>query len=178
MFFNTLIINFPIYTIIYITRKYVMNQTNTHNNNIIYAYSKMPREVISCWEIHGACPQSCADMPRTMGHVRTRTYFYMPNIFYFWWKLYSYNVHSILTTNLAAVVCVCVCARAKFDQFLPARSHFKSKRSENFVRIAKFPYAAFRPLFAFHCPLFFYEKQWFRMEIVTLRRSRSPPCGR
>ena len=33
-----------------------MNQTNTHNNNIIYADSKMPREVISCWEIHGACP--------------------------------------------------------------------------------------------------------------------------
>ena len=25
----------------------------------------------------------------------------------------------------------------------------------NFVRIAKFPYAAFGPLFAFHCPLFF-----------------------
>ena len=83
MFFNTLIINFPNYTIIYITRKYVMNQTNTHNNNIIYAYSKMSREVISCWEMHGACPQSCADMPRTMGHVRTRTYFYiLPNIFF------------------------------------------------------------------------------------------------
>ena len=59
----------------------------------------------------------------------------------------------ILTTNLAAVVCVCQCA--KFDQFLPARSHFDSKRPENFVRIAKFPYAAFGPLFAFHCPLFF-----------------------
>ena len=57
----------------------------------------------------------------------------------------------ILTTNLAACVCQC----AKFDQFLPARSHFGSKRPENFVRIAKFPYAAFGPLFAFHCPLFF-----------------------
>ena len=57
----------------------------------------------------------------------------------------------ILTTNLAACVCQC----AKFDQFLPARSHFESKRPENFVRIAKFPYAAFGPLFAFHCPLFF-----------------------
>ena len=56
-----------------------------------------------------------------------------------------------LTTNLAAVVCVC----AKFDQFLPARSYFESIRPENFVRIAKFPYAAFGPLFAFHCPLFF-----------------------
>ena len=64
-----------------------------------------------------------------------------------------------LTTNLAAVVCVCVCVDvcqcAKFDQFLPARSYFESIRPENFVRIAKFPYAAFGPLFAFHCPLFF-----------------------
>ena len=50
-------------------------------------------------------------------------------------------------------VCVCVCA--KFYQFLPLRSYFVSKRPENFVRIAKFPYAAFGPLFAFHCPLFF-----------------------
>ena len=58
---------------------------------------------------------------------------------------------SILTTNLA----VCVCQCAKFDQFLPARSHFGSKRPGNFVRLAKFPYAAFGPLFAFHCPLFF-----------------------
>ena len=63
----------------------------------------------------------------------------------------------ILTTNLAAVVCVCmdVCQCATFDKFLPTRSHFESKRSENFVRIAKFPYTAFGPLFAFHCPLFF-----------------------
>ena len=52
-------------------------------------------------------------------------------------------------------MCVDVCQCTKFDQFLPARSHFESKRRENFVRIAKFPYAAFGPLFAFHCPLFF-----------------------
>ena len=58
---------------------------------------------------------------------------------------------GISTTNLAA----CVCVSSKFDQFLPARSYFVSKRPENFVRIAKFPYAAFGPLFAFHCPLFF-----------------------
>ena len=57
----------------------------------------------------------------------------------------------ILTTNLA----VCVWHCAQFDQFLPARSHFDSKRPENLVRIAKFPNAAFGPLFAFHCPLFF-----------------------
>ena len=48
---------------------------------------------------------------------------------------------------------MCVCA--KCDKFLPAHFHFESKRSENFVRIAKLPYAAFGPLFAFHCPLFF-----------------------
>ena len=66
-----------------------------------------------------------------------------------------WDAESILTTNLAAVVCVDVCQCAKCDQFLPARSHFESKRPENFVRITKFPYAAFGPLFAFHCPLFF-----------------------
>ena len=57
---------------------------------------------------------------------------------------------DILTTNLAACVCVC----AKCDPFLPWRSNFIFKRPENFVRIAKFPYAAFGPLFAFHCPIF------------------------
>ena len=72
-------------------------------------------------------------------------------------KTIIWFVPFILTTNLAAVVCVCVdvCQCAKFDQFLPGRSYFESKRSENFVRIAKFLYAAFGPLFAFHCPLFF-----------------------
>ena len=44
---------------------------------------------------------------------------------------------------------------AKFDQFLPERSHFDSKRPENFVRIATFPSATFGAIFAFHCPLFF-----------------------
>ena len=51
--------------------------------------------------------------------------------------------------------CVDVCQCAKVDQFLPVRSHFESKHSEKKFRIAKFPYAAFGPLFAFHCPLFF-----------------------
>ena len=60
---------------------------------------------------------------------------------------------SILTTNLAAIVCVDMCQCAKCDRFLPAR-----KRTENFVRIAKFPYAAFGPLFAFHCPSFFFTR--------------------
>ena len=69
-----------------------------------------------------------------------------------------------LTTNLAACVCVC----AKCDPFLPPRSHFFFKRPENFVRIAKFPYAAFGPLFAFHCPIFFvYEKHYFEWSMYA-----------
>ena len=56
---------------------------------------------------------------------------------------------------LCVCVCVCVCVCAKFDQFLPARSHFDSKRPKNSVRIATYPSATFGPLFAFHCPLFF-----------------------
>ena len=60
----------------------------------------------------------------------------------------------ILTTNLAECVCVC----AKCDPFLPLRFHFFFKLPEFFFRIAKFPYAAFGPLFAFHCPIFFLRK--------------------
>ena len=59
--------------------------------------------------------------------------------------------YFILTTNLAECVCVC----AKCDPFLPLRFHFFFKLPEFFFRIAKFPYAAFGPLFAFHCPIFF-----------------------
>ena len=63
----------------------------------------------------------------------------------------SSNEEYILTTNLAECVCVC----AKCDPFLPLRFHFFFKLPEFFFRIAKFPYAAFGPLFAFHCPIFF-----------------------
>ena len=68
-----------------------------------------------------------------------------------------------------------VCQCEKCDQFLPARCHFESKRSENFVRIPKFPYAAFGPLFAFHCPLFFTRNndlEWKSSRFaVVVRRS-------
>ena len=94
-----------------------------------------------------------------MWHVALLLFY--DNVMTGWW---------ILTTNLAAVVCVCVCA--KFDQFLPARFYFESKRPEIFFRIAKFPYAAFGPVFAFHCPLFFTRNNDFWMKIITLRRSR------
>ena len=56
---------------------------------------------------------------------------------------------AISTTNFGRV-----CVSSTFDQFLPLRFYFVSKHPENVVRIAKFPYAAFGPLFAFHCPLF------------------------
>ena len=59
----------------------------------------------------------------------------------------------IYTTIGDACVCVCVCAQ--FDQFLPVRSHFDTKRPVNFFHIATFPSPTFGPLFAFHCPLFF-----------------------
>ena len=44
---------------------------------------------------------------------------------------------------------------ATFDQFLPVRPHFDTKRPVNFFHIATFPSPTFGPLFAFHCPLFF-----------------------
>ena len=69
--------------------------------------------------------------------------------------IYIYIYIYIYTTNLAA----CVCVFAKLDQFLPVRSHFDTKRPVNCVHIATFPSPTFGPLFAFHCPLFFYEKQ-------------------
>ena len=81
-----------------------------------------------------------------------------------------------LTTNLAACVCVCVCAT--FYQFLPLRSYFVSKRPENFVRIAKFPYAAFGPLFAFHCHLFFTRNNDLGCKSSRSAVVVSPVCGR
>ena len=43
-----------------------------------------------------------------------------------------------------------VCLYAKFDQFLPVRSHFDTKRPIHFFHIATFQSATFgRPLFAF-----------------------------
>ena len=43
-----------------------------------------------------------------------------------------HGLRIISTTNLAA----CVCVSSKFDQFLPVRFYFVSKRPENFVGIA------------------------------------------
>ena len=45
---------------------------------------------------------------------------------------------------------MCVCVFAKFDKFLPVRSHFDTKRPVIFFHAATFQSATFgRPLFAF-----------------------------
>ena len=55
---------------------------------------------------------------------------------------------------------VCVCVFAKLDQFLPVRSQFDSNQHVNSVRTATFQSANFGPLlFAFYCPLLFYENK-------------------
>ena len=88
---------------IYITRKYVMNQTNTHNNIIIYAY-------MICYII-ARCPGRLSlVVEKYTGHVRIRvqtcpapwgvsaqehTFTFCQIFFSFWWKLYSCNMHSI-----------------------------------------------------------------------------------
>ena len=64
------------------------------------------------------------------------------------------GIHAIYTTKGDAYVCLC----AKFDQFLPVRSHFDTKHPVNFFHIATFPSPTFGPLFAFHCPLVFLRK--------------------
>ena len=65
-------------------------------------------------------------------------------------------------------MCQCVCQCAKFDKFLPARSHFDSKRPENSKIPIRCLWTAFCVPLSFIC----YEKQSFRMQIVTLRHSR------
>ena len=68
----------------------------------------------------------------------------------------SVVITNITTTKGDAYVRLC----AKFDQFLPVRSHFDTKRPVNSVRIATFQCANFGPLlFAFYCPLLFYENK-------------------
>ena len=78
--------------------------------------------------------------------------------------------HDIISCNIFKLSCICVitttkgdasvCLCAKFDQFLPVCSHFDTKRPVNSVRIATFQCADFGPLlFAFYCPLLFYENK-------------------
>ena len=68
-----------------------------------------------------------------------------------WVVCQTIHCPSILLKETRVSVCLC----AKFDQFLPVRSHFDTKRPVHFFHIATFPSPTFGSLFAFHCPLFF-----------------------
>ena len=70
----------------------------------------------------------------------------------------SWNRHvdCIYTTKGDA----CVCVFAKLDKLLPVRSQFDSNQHVHSVRITTFQSANFGPLlFAFYCPLLFYENK-------------------
>ena len=76
------------------------------------------------------------------------TAFCVPLSFVFFTKNNNLECRDVLKT--IAVTCVC----AKFDKFLPVRSHFDTKRPVIFFHTATFPSPTFGPLFAFHCPFF------------------------
>ena len=65
--------------------------------------------------------------------------------------------YQILTTNLAACVCVSVCA--KFDQFLPERSHFDAKRPKFFFPHSNIPIRYIWTAFCVPLSFICYEKQ-------------------
>ena len=79
---------------------------------------------------------------------------------------------SILTTNLAACVCVCVfvCAQ-NFTNFCPTLL-FRLQTSRKFCSHSKIPIRCLWTAFCVPLSLIFYDKRWFRMQIVTVRRSR------
>ena len=85
----------------------------------------------------------------------------------------------LLTTNLAAVVCVCGCVSVCKIWPISARTLlFRIHTSRKFCSHSKIPIRCLCTAFCVPLSFIFYEKQWFRMQIVTLRRSRSPLCGR
>ena len=83
----------------------------------------------------------------------------------------------ILTTNLAAVVCGCVSV-CKIWPISACTLSFRIQTFRKFCSHSKIPIRCLWTAFCVPLSFIFYEKQWFRMQIVTLRRSRSPLCGR
>ena len=82
----------------------------------------------------------------------------------------------ILTTNSAACVCVCVYVQ---NLTISALTHsFRLQTSRKFCSHSKIPIRCLWTAFCVPLSFIFYERQSFRMQIVTLRRSRSPLCGR
>ena len=82
-----------------------MNQTNTHNNNIIYAYSKMPREVISCWEIHGHVRSRVRTCPAPWGMSAQEHTFRFCQIFFISGGNYTLITCILYTTMVTYSEC-------------------------------------------------------------------------
>ena len=76
---------------------------------------------------------------------------------------------TILTTNLAA--CVCLCVR-KILPISPLTLLFHLQTSRKFCSHSKIPIRCLWTAFCVPLSFIFYEKRWFIMQIVTLRRSR------
>ena len=79
----------------------------------------------------------------------------------------------ILTTNLAAVVCVCVCVCVRKIWPISALTLlFRIHTSRKFCSHSKIPIRCLWTAFCVPLSLIFYDKRWFRIQIVTVRRSR------
>ena len=80
---------------------------------------------------------------------------------------------TILTTNLAAVVCVCVCVCVRKIWPISALTLlFRIHTSRKFCSHSKIPIRCLWTTFCVPLSLIFYDKRWFRIQIVTVRRSR------
>ena len=80
---------------------------------------------------------------------------------------------GILTTNLAAVVCVCVCVCVRKIWPISALTLlFRIHTSRKFCSHSKIPIRCLWTAFCVPLSLIFYDKRWFRIQIVTVRRSR------
>ena len=79
----------------------------------------------------------------------------------------------ILTTNWAA----CVCVR-KIWPISSRTVSFWIQTFRKFCSNSKIPIRCLWTAFCVPLSFIFYEKQWFRIQIITLRRSCSPLCGR
>ena len=80
---------------------------------------------------------------------------------------------DILTTNLAAVVCVCVCVCVRKIWPISALTLlFRIHTSRKFCSHSKIPIRCLWTAFCVPLSLIFYDKRWFIIQIVTVRRSR------
>ena len=88
----------------------------------------------------------------------------------------SQNVNpgaSLLLIYPRVCVCVCVCVCMRNIWPISARTLlFRIQTSRKFCSHSKIPIRCLWTAFCVPLSFIFYEKQWFTMQIVTLRRSR------